>query len=93
MACAKYGEARLELQRKIKEMSINAEWDMLKILLINIFPNFGKATPKVIELVHKYRRLVWELTLKQMHHNAQYTYTNLKTICSINIQRWSAKWD
>ena len=90
--CKVWRGARLELQRKIKEMSIIAEWDMLKILLINIFPNFGKATPKVIELVHKYRRLVWELTLKQMHHNAQYTYTNLKTICSINIQRWSAKW-
>ena len=91
--CIVWRGARLELQRKIREMSVIAEWDILKILLINIFPNFGKATPKVIELVHKYRRLVWELTVKQMHHNAQYTYTNLKTICSINIQRWSAKWD
>ena len=91
--CIVWRGARLELQRKIREMSVIAEWDILKILLINIFPNFGKATPKVIELVHKYRRLVWELTIKQMHHNAQYSYTNLKTICSINIQRWSAGWD
>ena len=91
--CKVWKGARLELQRKIKEMSTIAEWDILKIILINIFPNFGKETPKVIELVHKYRRLVWELTLKQLHHNAQYANTNLKTICSINIQRWSANWE
>ena len=91
--CKVWKGARLELQRKIREMSTIAEWDILKMLLINIFPNFGKETPKVIELVHKYRRLVWELTLKQLHHNAQYAYTNLKTICSINIQRWSANWE
>ena len=72
-------------------MTTITEWDILKILPINIFPNFGKETPKIIELVHKYRRLVWELTLKQLHHNAQYTYDNLKTICSINIQKMERK--
>ena len=91
--CRAWKGARIELQRKIKEMSTIAEWDILKILLINIFPNFGKEKPRIIELVHKCRRLVWELTLKQLHHNAQYTYTNLKTICLVNIQKWSAKWE
>ena len=85
--CRVWKGARLELQRKIKEMATITEWDILKILLINIFPYFGRDTPKIIELVHKYRRLVWELTLKQLHHNAQNTYANLKTICSINIQK------
>ena len=76
--CIVWRGVRIELQTKIKEMSIIAEWDILN---------------KVIELVHKYRRLVWELTLKQMHHNAQYTYANMKSICSTNIQKWSDKWD
>ena len=68
--CIVWRGARLELQRKIREMSIIVEWDILQILLINIFPNFGQATSQIIELVHKYRRLVWELTLKQMYHEA-----------------------
>ena len=93
--CRIWKGARLELQRKIKKMTNITEWDILKFLLINLFPNFGRETPKIIELLHRYRRLVslWELTLKQLHHNAQYRYDNLKAICSINIQKWSAEWE
>ena len=91
--CKIWKGATLELQRKIKEMTTIPEWDILKIILINLFPKFGRGTPKIIELVHKYRRLVWELTLRQMHHNAQFTYANLRTICAVNIQKWSAEWE
>ena len=91
--CKVWKGARLELHRKIKEMTTILEWDLLKIVLINMFPNFGRETAKIIELVHKYRRLVWELTLKQKYYNAQFTSNNLKTICSVNIQKWSAEWE
>ena len=85
--CKAWKGARLELHRKIKKMTTVLEWDLLKIVLINLFPNFGRETTKIIELVHKYRRLVWELTLKQKYCNAQFTYNTLKTICSVNIQK------
>ena len=68
-------------------MTTLAEWSCLKMLLINIDPNFRKEGGQIKELVHKYRSLVWELTLKQKHHDAQYSPANLKTICLVNIQR------
>ena len=60
--CKVWKGARLELHMKIKEMTTIPEWDLLKIILINLFPNFGREIPKIIELAHKYRRLIWELT-------------------------------
>ena len=83
----------MELHRKIRTMTTLTEWNFLKMTLINIYPNFGKEEGKIKELVHKYRRLVWELTLKQKHHDAQHSPANLKTICLVNIQRWSADWE
>ena len=91
--CKAWKGARMELHRKIRTMTTLTEWNFLKMILINIYPNFGKEEGKTKELVHKYRRLVWELTLKQKHHDAQYSPANLKTICLVNIQRWSADWE
>ena len=91
--CKAWKGARMELHRKIRTMTTLTEWNFLKMILINIYPNFGKEEGKIKELVHKYRRLIWELTLKQKHHDAQYSPANLKTICLVNIQRWSADWE
>ena len=43
---------------KIRAMTTIPEWDLLKMLLINIFPNFGRDAVRIKELVHKYRRLL-----------------------------------
>ena len=44
-------EARIT--QEDQEMTIILEWDLLKIVLINMFPNFGRETARIIELVHK----------------------------------------
>ena len=89
--CKAWKGARIELHRKIGTMTTLTEWNFLKMILINIYPNFGKEEGKIRELVHEYGRLVWELTLKQKYHDAQYSPANLKIICLVNIQ--SADWE
>ena len=83
--CKAWKGARTELHRKKRTMTTLIEWNFLKMIIINIYPIFGKEEGKIRKLVQKYRRLVWEFTLKQKYHDPQYSPSNLKTICLLNI--------
>ena len=45
--CKAWKGARMELHRKMRTMTTLTEWNFLKIILINIYPNFGKEEKKL----------------------------------------------